>query len=102
MPPDLRERRGNWYEELPDYYGICARLDETVGTIRSELRDLGIADDTVLLYVSDHGSHFRTRNGEYKRSPHESSIRVPAVASGFDGGESAIPLVQGEDADWKD
>jgi arylsulfatase A-like enzyme len=134
VPPDLRERRGDWYEELPDYYGICARLDETVGRMRAELEDLGIADETILLYTSDHGSHFRTRNGEYKRSPHESSIRVPAVATGpgFDDGgrvrepvslvdlsatvldaagvdppdtmqgESAVPLVEGEDADWNE
>jgi len=34
------------------------------------------------MYTSDHGSHFRTRNSEYKRSCHEASIRIPLVASG--------------------
>jgi arylsulfatase A-like enzyme len=33
-------------------------------------------------FVSDHGCHFRTRNQEYKRSGHESSIHVPLVVSG--------------------
>ncbi|WP_276256570.1 sulfatase-like hydrolase/transferase [Halomontanus rarus] len=95
VPPDLRERRGDWYDELPDYYGTCARLDETVGRLRTELEDLGIADETIVLYTSDHGSHFRTRNGEYKRSPHDSSIRVPAVLSGpgfDDGGRIDEPI----------
>lgn len=36
----------------------------------------------MLLYTSDHGCHFKTRNGEYKRSCHESSIRVPTALSG--------------------
>jgi arylsulfatase A-like enzyme len=35
-----------------------------------------------VLYTSDHGCHFRTRNAEYKRSCHESAIRVPAILSG--------------------
>src|SRR5699024_5828997 len=43
---------------------------------------LDVADDTVLIYLSDHGSHFKTRNAEYKRSAHDSSIRVPLVLDG--------------------
>jgi arylsulfatase A-like enzyme len=41
------------------------------------------------VFASDHGNHFKTRNDEYKRSPHESSIRVPVVLLGpgfWDGG----------------
>jgi arylsulfatase A-like enzyme len=47
-----------------------------------ELRHLGIEDNTVVAFVSDHGCHFRTRNAEYKRSPHESSIHIPLVIQG--------------------
>ena len=45
-------------------------------------------EDTIVVFVSDHGSHFRTRNREYKRSCHESSVRVPLVVRGpgFEGG----------------
>ena len=40
-----------------------------------------------MLYTAEHGNHFKTRNGEYKRSCHESSIRVPTAfqGPGFDG-----------------
>ena len=40
------------------------------------------------MFVSDHRSHFWTRNREYKRSCHESSVRVPLVVRGpgFEGG----------------
>ncbi|HRE84042.1 MAG TPA: DUF4976 domain-containing protein, partial [Opitutaceae bacterium] len=42
-----------------------------------------------------HGCHFRTRNAEYKRSCHESSIRVPSflIGPGFHGGGDRNELV---------
>lgn len=95
VPPDLEGREGDWPEELPDYYGMCARLDENLGRVLETLERLGMSDDTVILFCSDHGSHFRTRNGEYKRSAHESSIRVPTVFAGpgFDQGAVVEELV---------
>jgi len=82
VPEDLRGRPGDWYEQLPGYYGICERIDECYGRLLDALAARGELEDTVVLFTSDHGSHFRTRNGEYKRSCHESSIRVPMVARG--------------------
>jgi arylsulfatase A-like enzyme len=35
-----------------------------------------------VVFLSDHACHFRTRNDEYKRSPHESSIHIPLVIQG--------------------
>ncbi len=57
-------------------------MDETVGTIRKTLADTGLDRNTILMFISDHGCHFKTRNTEYKRSPHESSIHVPLVMEG--------------------
>jgi arylsulfatase A-like enzyme len=53
-----------------------------------------LRDDTVILYISDHGNHFKTRNAEYKRSCHESSIHVPCFATGpgFRGGGTVTEL----------
>ena len=82
VPSDLRFFPGDWQRQLPDYYGCCTAIDQSVGTILGELRDLGIEDDTIFAFVSDHGCHFRTRNTEYKRSPHESSIHIPLVMQG--------------------
>jgi len=89
IPPDLEGREGDWPQELPDYYGTCARLDENLGRVLDKLAETGLAQNTIVLFCSDHGSHFRTRNGEYKRSCHEGSIRVPAVFAGpgFEGGK---------------
>jgi arylsulfatase A-like enzyme len=100
IPPDLRDNagHGDWYEELPDYYGICERIDETYQRLLDVLDAEGELENTIVVFVSDHGSHFRTRNDEYKRSCHESSVRVPLVVRGpgFDGGNrvaSPVSLV---------
>lgn len=89
VPPDLAGREGDWPQELPSYYGACASLDENLGRVMGKLAQTGLDRNTVVLFASDHGSHFRTRNGEYKRSCHEGSIRVPAVfwGPGFAGGK---------------
>jgi uncharacterized sulfatase len=95
VPGDIEGTRGNWRKEYPDYLGCCAALDTNVGRIRDELDRLGMAENTVVIYTSDHGSHFRTRNSEYKRSCHDASIRVPLVVygPGFEGGQVRDELV---------
>jgi len=104
VPSDLRDQFGNsanrergvdWLSQLPDYYGACARIDECLGRLLDELDERDILEETVVLFTSDHGCHFWTRPGVYKRSPHESSIRVPGVIAGpgFDGGHRIGELV---------
>jgi arylsulfatase A-like enzyme len=95
VPGDLRNLDGDWEDEFPDYLGCCWSIDQNVGRIITELNKLGLADNTLIIYTSDHGCHFRTRNGEYKRSCHESSIRIPMIAygPGFRGGRVVSELV---------
>jgi len=82
VPYDLRPFPGDWQEQLPDYYGCIARLDECFGRIVDVLKSKGIFEDTIIVFLSDHGCHFRTRNTEYKRSCHESSVRIPFIIHG--------------------
>lgn len=82
VPPDLAPIPGDWGEELPDYYGCIERIDESVGTILQTLKEQNLLDNTIFLFVSDHGCQFKTRNREYKRSPQDSSIRVPFLVQG--------------------
>jgi len=82
VPQDLKFFPGDWQKELPDYYGCISRIDECLGTILQKLRELGLEENTIVAFLSDHGCHFRTRNPEYKRSAHESSIRIPFVVQG--------------------
>ena len=94
-PGDLLGTGGDWRDEYPDYLGCINSLDRNVGRIRDELEHLGIADETLVFYTSDHGSHFRTRNDEYKRSCHEGCIRIPLIVHGpgFEGGRVVQELV---------
>ena len=82
VPPDLRPLPGTWGSQLPGYYGCVASIDQAVGAIRQTLVETGLDRNTIFLFTSDHGCHFKTRNSEYKRSPHESSIHVPLLAEG--------------------
>ncbi|HOD52072.1 MAG TPA: sulfatase-like hydrolase/transferase [Candidatus Hydrogenedentes bacterium] len=95
VPGDLEGVDGDWKEELPDYLGCCGSLDGAVGRLRGELQALGVAGNTLVIYTSDHACHFRTRNSEYKRSCHESSIHVPMImcGPGFMGGKRVRELV---------
>lgn len=82
VPADLASLPGDWQAELPDYYGCVQKIDESVGTILKTLEEQNLLDNTIVAFISDHGCQFRTRNEEYKRSPHDSSIRIPFIFQG--------------------
>ncbi|MBQ8384646.1 MAG: sulfatase-like hydrolase/transferase [Spirochaetaceae bacterium] len=90
-PEDLKVLGGgDWQDEYPDYLGACASLDKNLGRLVARLKELGIYDNTVIIFAADHGSHFRTRNrdsklrgyDDYKRTGHDSALKVPLVISG--------------------
>ena len=89
-PPDLAELGGSSARQLGGYWGMCKRLDEAFGRVLDALISLGIEDNTIVAFTSDHGCHFKTRNDEYKRSCHDSSTRIPLAITGGEftsGGE---------------
>jgi arylsulfatase A-like enzyme len=87
LPNDLAALGGSSDQHFAGYMGQIARLDEAYGRLVDALISLGMLENTIALFTSDHGNHFKTRNGEYKRSCHEASIRVPTlfIGPGFDG-----------------
>lgn len=90
IPDDLTQfNKGDYKEMYPDYMSAINRLDYNVGRLMDKLKELGIYDDTIIVYTSDHGSHFKTRNLEYKRSCHEASVHTPLIIKGgeFVGGK---------------
>jgi arylsulfatase A-like enzyme len=94
-PDDLRAFPGTWQAQLPDYYGCIEAIDASVGRIRRILEEEHLAENTIFVFMSDHGCHFMTRNREYKRSTHNSSLRVPLIIDGpgFHGPQRLSELV---------
>jgi arylsulfatase A-like enzyme len=82
IPQDLRNLPGNWPSHLPGYYGCVQAIDDCVGSLIGALEKSGQLDNTIVLFFSDHGCTFKSRMGEYKRSPHDASIRVPFIIAG--------------------
>lgn len=106
LPQDLKTLGGNASEEYPDYLGQCHSLDENLGRLIAKLKEKHLYEHTVIIYSSDHGSHFYTRNrdehrnggDDYKRTCHDSALHVPLIIAGgpFKGGVTVPELVSTE------
>ncbi len=74
VPAELAETAREW---LAGYYAHGSAIDQSVGEILRTLDDCGLADDTVLVFASDHGDMLGSQGTERKQKPYEESIRVP-------------------------
>jgi arylsulfatase A-like enzyme len=81
--------------ELAAFYGMIANIDDNVGKLCARLVELGLAEDTLLIFMTDNGSSrgavfsdFRGNDGRFLRgfnarrrgikgSPYEGGHRVP-------------------------
>jgi arylsulfatase A-like enzyme len=81
--------------EAQHWYGSITAMDRQIGRLRQQLRDLGIADNTLLWFNSDNGPsyiHDFNSAGPFKGKKAELSeggIRVPAIVewpAGLAGG----------------
>jgi arylsulfatase A-like enzyme len=56
------------------------RIDENVGRLMSTLDELGIREDTLIVYTSDHGHDFVFRwNPQPKRNCYDTASRIPLI-----------------------
>lgn len=65
--------------DLAGYYAHCAALDECAGRIVETLGESGIADNTILVFTSDHGDMLGSHGEIRKQRPWDESILVPFV-----------------------
>ena len=76
-------------EDQQHYYGVITALDKQVGRLRDKLRELGVAENTLLFYTSDNGPEGKSVGGRTqgltkglkgrKRSLYDGGIRVPGI-----------------------
>jgi arylsulfatase A-like enzyme len=69
-------------EQRADYYGMVAHLDRCVGRILEALEASGQAENTYVVYVSDHGLAVGSHGLMGKENVYEHSIRVPLLIAG--------------------
>ena len=73
----------DWYADLPldqperHYYGSISAMDAEIGRLRDALRELGVADDTLLWFSSDNG-------------PAGVGQELPGTATGLRGRKSSL------------
>ncbi len=66
-------------ESLKGYYRLISGVDLAVGRIVAALERLGLAENTVIVFTSDHGQYLGDYGLAGKWYPHEVSIRVPLI-----------------------
>ncbi len=74
VPPQMADEAREW---LAGYYAHCSAIDHSVGSLLRTLEDLSLAEDTVLVFASDHGDMLGSQGTVRKQKPWEESIRVP-------------------------
>lgn len=60
-----------------DYFEKIMSVDRSVGRIRYILEERGLADNTVILFLSDHGTHLGEKQLFGKWTPYDQSLRIP-------------------------
>jgi arylsulfatase A-like enzyme len=65
--------------EIAEYYGMVTAIDDQVGRILRGLDELGLAENTIVLFASDHGDMLGSQGSRLKRKPWEESINVPGL-----------------------
>jgi arylsulfatase A-like enzyme len=59
------------------YYAMTANLDWNIGRLLQAIDDLGLCEDTLLVFTSDHGELFGAHGRRAKNIFYEEAVRVP-------------------------
>lgn len=86
----------NWWRECRDildvpeaevlrarvaYYALVHSLDRMIGQVLAALEANGLADDTLVVYTSDHGDQLGERGLWWKHTFYDESVKVPLILS---------------------
>jgi arylsulfatase A-like enzyme len=64
-------------KNLAQYYGLVTSLDDNMGRLMQTLDELGLADNTIVCFSSDHGDMLGSQGHVAKQRPWEESIHIP-------------------------
>jgi len=68
-------------KDMAIYYGMISLMDKYIGTILDKLDELGLSDNTCVVFTTDHG-HFYGHHGLVAKGPfhYEDMIKIPFIA----------------------
>jgi choline-sulfatase len=66
------------------YYGVVTYLDQQIGRVLAALEANGLAENTRIVYTTDHGEHLGSRGIFGKFTMYEESAAVPLILAGPD------------------
>jgi arylsulfatase A-like enzyme len=64
---------------MSHYYEKIMSVERSVGNIIKMLEEKGVADNTVIIYLSDHGTHWGEKQLSGKWTPYDLSLRIPFI-----------------------
>lgn len=79
---------------ISEYYGIITEIDDWIGVILDKLETLGIADETLIIFTSDHGEMLGAHGMREKNIFYEESAHIPLLIR-FPGEVQAETTVDG-------
>lgn len=73
----------NWRNYVGAYYALVTEIDHCVGEILKALEEAGIADETIVIYTSDHGdfvgNHGMVEKAALGQNVYEDILNVPLI-----------------------
>jgi choline-sulfatase len=69
---------------IAGYLGLVSFMDDNVGRVLRALDEAGLAEDTRVVYTSDHGDNLGARGLWGKSTMYEESVGVPLILAGPD------------------
>jgi choline-sulfatase len=69
----------NWKKSMAVYWGYCTMMDDLVGKLLRELEDQQVLNDTLVIFISDHGELLGSHGLWQKMMPYEEALRVPML-----------------------
>lgn len=76
LSDDERKQLADW---MRVYYGMTSNLDWNVGRLLRAIDELGLCEDTLLVFTSDHGELFGAHGRRAKNIFYEEAVRVPLI-----------------------
>lgn len=80
LRPNVPEKEhAKWRNVQAGYYAHIAALDKSFGDIVAKMDSLGLMDNTVIVFYSDHGDMLGSHGFEKKSRPFDESVKVPLL-----------------------